>query len=125
MLSTPKSATLAVTAVIASVTLPVFVTVSVCGSPDVPTNWEAKETLVGLKESAALLLVPAEEIGCGLPGALSVIVSVALFLTGRCRGKNDRNYAGTVNGNGTPVRTGCAAPDDKVAGPSHRYRLNV
>ena len=79
LLSTPKSAALAVTAVIVSVTLPVFVTVSVCGSPDVPTNWAGKETLVGLRDSAALLLVPAREICCGLPGALSVIVSVALF----------------------------------------------
>ena len=73
------SATLEVTAVIASVTLPVFVTVSVCGIPDVPTNWEGKETLVGLRDSAALILVPAREICCGLSPALSVMVTTALF----------------------------------------------
>ena len=79
LLSTPKSAALAVTAVIVSVTLPVFVTVSVCGNPDVPTNWEGKEMLAGLRDSAALILVPAREICCGLPPTLSVMVTAALF----------------------------------------------
>jgi hypothetical protein len=47
LLKAAKSAGLAATLVIVSVALPVFFSITFCGSPDVPTNWLGNVTLDG------------------------------------------------------------------------------
>jgi hypothetical protein len=77
-LSAPKSAGLAVTLVIVSVALPIFVSVTVCGRPEVPTYWLGKGTFDGDKLTPEPLPKLVKAAVCGLPGALSVTLSEAL-----------------------------------------------
>jgi len=79
VLSTPKSLELVATLVIVSVAFPVFVAVMVCGKPVVPTNWSGKVMLDGDNvRAAAGGVTPVKPIDCGLPGALSLTLNVAL-----------------------------------------------
>jgi hypothetical protein len=81
LLRTPKSAGPAVTAVIVSVASPVFVIVTVWGSPLVATYWLGKMTLDGAgTRTGATGVLPATSIVCGLPGPLSLTVTFALGL---------------------------------------------
>jgi hypothetical protein len=58
---------------------PVLVSVTVCATPLVFTNWLPKLRLVGAKDTAgAVVPVPLSVTVCGLPPALSVIVTLPL-----------------------------------------------
>ena len=78
-LSGAKSAGLALTFVMVSTASPVFVSVTDCGRPEVPTYWLGKVMLGGDK-LMPLTPVPVKGTLCGLPGALSITVSEALAL---------------------------------------------
>jgi hypothetical protein len=80
LLNTPKSAGLAATPVIVRVAFPVFVTVTVCGSPLVPTYCAEKLTVEGDKLTTPLGggPLPLRLIISGLSAALSVMLIVAL-----------------------------------------------
>jgi len=76
--SAPKSAGLVATLLIVSVALPVFVTVTVCGSPAVPTYWLGKVTFSGDKLAAgAGVELPVKLTIWGLPGQLSLMATAA------------------------------------------------
>ena len=78
-LSTPKSLEVVPTLVIVSVASPVFVAVMVCGKPVVPTNCPGKTMLVGDKVRAgAGVVAPVKPMDCGLPGAVSPMLNIAL-----------------------------------------------
>jgi hypothetical protein len=77
-LSTPKLAELVVTLAIVSGASPGFVTVTVCGSPEVSTYWPGNEMLDGDHVRAgAGVVTPVKLIICGLPGALSPMLKAA------------------------------------------------
>ena len=61
-----------------SVALPIFVSVTVCGRPEVPTYWLGKGTFDGDKLTPEPLPKLVKAAVCGLPGALSVTLSEAL-----------------------------------------------
>jgi len=64
--------------VMLSVAVPVLVSVTVCAELVVPTAWLPKATLLGLRLTAGKAApVPVRLTLCGLPGALSVMVSEA------------------------------------------------
>jgi hypothetical protein len=64
--------------VMASVPLPVFVSVTVWAELDVPTDCVANEKLLVLRIAAGVATpVPPKLTLCGLPGALSVTVTLA------------------------------------------------
>src|SRR5208337_1053674 len=73
VLSGAKSAGLALTFVIGSTVSPVFVSITACGRPEVPTYWFGKVTLDGDKLTP-VTPVPVKGTVCGLPGALSATV---------------------------------------------------
>jgi len=78
-LSVPKSLGLVVTLSISSAALPLFITVTLFGSPDVPTYWLAKLALCGVTDTAgADMVVPLNIIDSGLSAALSVMLTVPL-----------------------------------------------
>jgi hypothetical protein len=79
-LSGPKSAGLVATFVIVSGPLPVFVNVTLCGKPEVPTYWLGKVKLGGDNARTGPLPVPVNAMVWGLPGALSVTTTEALSL---------------------------------------------
>jgi len=64
---------------------PTLLTVTFWLALIVPTNWEAKDRLPGL--TATMVPVPLSEALCGLPGALSVTVILALRTAATC-GRN-------------------------------------
>jgi hypothetical protein len=76
-LSGPKSVGLVATLVIVSTLLPVLLSITDWGSPDVPTYWLGKVTLAGDKLTP-LTPAPVKATSCGLPETLSVNVSEAL-----------------------------------------------
>jgi hypothetical protein len=78
VLTIPKSAGLAATFVIASVAVPVFVSVTVWGGPEFFTYWPAKVMLSGDNVATAVVPVPARPTVWGLRGASSVMLSAAL-----------------------------------------------
>ena len=66
-----------------SVALPVLVSVTVCAALVVPTCWLAKVRLALDRETAGaatLLPLPVRLTVCGLPAALSVIVTLAVLV---------------------------------------------
>jgi hypothetical protein len=65
---------------IASGAAPLLRTVTVCAALVVPTTWDAKETLVGVRVTAGWVPVPLSATECGLPAALSVTVTEAVLL---------------------------------------------
>lgn len=67
----------AATFVIVSTVSPVFVSVTICGRPDVPTYWLGKVTLGGEK-LIPITPTPLRSTVCGLPAALSVTCSFAV-----------------------------------------------
>jgi hypothetical protein len=80
VLTMPKSAGLTATFVIASVAVPVFVSVTVWGGPECFTYWPRNGRLSGDKVATAAVPVPASPTVWGLPGASSVILIAALRL---------------------------------------------
>ena len=71
-LSTPKSEGLTVTLVTERAAVPEFVSITVCGRPEVPTYWLGKLILSGARLTAgAGGVLPLNGIVCGLPGASS------------------------------------------------------
>jgi hypothetical protein len=74
----PKSAAFVVTALIVSVAVPVLVTVTVFGRPEVPTYCAGKAMLDGVTEADGATPAPVSATVCGLGGlvALSVILNV-------------------------------------------------
>ena len=78
-LSVPKSLGLVVTLPISRAALPLFITVTLFGSPDVPTYWLPKVALCGVTDTAgAGMVVPLNVINSGLSAALSVMPTVAV-----------------------------------------------
>lgn len=59
---------------------PVFITVTVCGKPLVPTNWFGKVILYGETLATGATALPVSITLCGLLGALSVTVKDAVRL---------------------------------------------
>jgi hypothetical protein len=80
VLTMPKSAGLTATFVIASVAVPVFVSVTVCVGPEFFTYWAGKATLSGDKVAVEAVPVPARPTVWGLPGASSAMLTAALRL---------------------------------------------
>jgi hypothetical protein len=77
--SVPKSVALAVTLVMLRGALPLFITVTLCGRPDVPTYWAGKEIFEGVTDTNGVgVVVPLKLIVSGLSAALSVIPTAAL-----------------------------------------------
>ena len=60
--------------------LPLFVRVTVCAVLLVPTDWLPKETLLAERLAPGAVPVPDRLTVCGLPAALSVILTVAVRL---------------------------------------------
>src|SRR5215469_10183012 len=77
LLSVPKSATLDVTALMVSTSLPVLVTVRVWGRPEVPTYWFTNVILDGDRPILAPTPVPVKLTLCGPPATLSETMSEA------------------------------------------------
>jgi hypothetical protein len=61
-----------------TVTVPLFVSVMACAALAVVTSWPAKFRLVGASVTAGAVPVPVSATLCGLPRALSVMVTDAL-----------------------------------------------
>src|SRR3989442_452938 len=59
------------------VAVPLLVRVTVCTGLVVLRRWAPKARLVGAKVTAGTIPVPASDTNCGLPGASSVMVTVA------------------------------------------------
>src|SRR5256712_6612728 len=59
------------------VAVPLLVRVTVCTGLVVLRRWSPKARLVGAKVTAGTIPVPASDTNCGLPGASSVMVTVA------------------------------------------------
>jgi hypothetical protein len=79
-LSVPKSTILVVTLEIVKAAAPEFVTVTVCGSPDVPTYCAGKLMLGGDNVTDDCKPMPESGIVCGLLGALSATVTAAVLV---------------------------------------------
>src|SRR2546425_556037 len=60
------------------VAVPLLVRVTVCTGLVVLRRWSPKARLVGAKVTAGTIPVPASDTNCGLPGASSVMVTVAV-----------------------------------------------
>src|SRR5438445_201212 len=60
------------------VAVPLLVRVTVCGGLVVLRRWAQKARLVGAKVAAGAMPMPASDTDCGLPGASSVMVTVAV-----------------------------------------------
>src|SRR2546425_7151624 len=60
------------------VAVPLLVRVTVCAGLVVLRRWSPKARLVGAKVTAGTMPVPASDTDCGLPGASSVMVTVAV-----------------------------------------------
>src|SRR5207302_790932 len=60
------------------VAVPLLVRVTVCAGLVVLRRWSPKARLVGAKVTAGAMPVPASDTDCGLPGASSVMVTVAV-----------------------------------------------
>src|SRR5437899_2511995 len=60
------------------VAVPLLVRVAVCAGLVVLRRWSPKARLVGAKVTAGAMPVPASDTDCGLPGASSVMVTVAV-----------------------------------------------
>src|SRR5437870_2028502 len=60
------------------VAVPLLVRVTVCTGLVVLRRWSPKARLVGAKVTAGTIPVPARDTDCGLPGASSVMVTVAV-----------------------------------------------
>src|SRR5437870_2723503 len=60
------------------VAVPLLVRVTVCTGLVVLRRWSPKARLVGAKVTAGAMPVPASDTDCGLPGASSVMVTVAV-----------------------------------------------
>src|SRR3989441_1160835 len=60
------------------VAVPLLVRVTVCTGLVVLRRWSPKARLVGAKVTAGTIPVPASDTDCGLPGASSVMVTVAV-----------------------------------------------
>src|SRR5207302_5184208 len=60
------------------VAVPLLVRVTVCTGLVVLRRWSPKARLVGAKVTAGTMPVPASDTDCGLPGASSVMVTVAV-----------------------------------------------
>src|SRR3989454_1070836 len=58
--------------------VPLLVRVTVCTGLVVLRRWSPKARLVGAKVTAGTIPVPASDTNCGLPGAVSVRVTVAV-----------------------------------------------
>ena len=61
---------------IVSAPSPVLLRVTLCAALDVPTSWPAKLRLGVDRLTAGAVPVPVRATSCGLPGSLSVMVSV-------------------------------------------------
>src|SRR3989442_11920947 len=59
------------------VAVPLLVRVTVCTGLVVVRRWSPKARLVGAKVTAGAMPIPASDTDCGLPGASSVMVTVA------------------------------------------------
>jgi len=78
-LSVPKSDGLVVTPVMLSGEPPLFVTVTFCGRPDVPTYWLGKEIFEGVTDTrGGGIAVPASGTGSGLAERLFEITKAAI-----------------------------------------------
>src|SRR5438128_2702193 len=64
------------------VAVPLLVRVTVCTGLVVLRRWSPKARLVGAKVTAGTIPVPASDTDCGLPGASSVMVTVAVRALG-------------------------------------------
>src|SRR2546427_30905 len=60
------------------VAVPLLVRVTVCAGLVVLRRWSPKARLVGAKVTAGAMPIPASDTDCGLPGASSVMVTVAV-----------------------------------------------
>src|SRR3989442_4990505 len=60
------------------VAVPLLVRVTVCAGLVVLRRWSPKARLVGAKVTAGTMPIPASDTDCGLPGASSVMVTVAV-----------------------------------------------
>src|SRR5207245_304365 len=60
------------------VAVPLLVRVTVCAGLVVLRCWSPKARLVGAKVTAGAMPIPASDTDCGLPGASSVMVTVAV-----------------------------------------------
>ncbi len=58
--------------------LPLFVSVTFCAPLVVPTSWLLKATLVGERLTAGPIPVPVKVTLCGLPLALSLMLTAAV-----------------------------------------------
>lgn len=76
VLSEPKSPGLAATLLIVNGVAALFVTVTLCGNPVVPTYWLENVIVEGDTPTMPLPL-PASAIACGLPGASSTMFTAA------------------------------------------------
>jgi hypothetical protein len=76
--STPKSLELVATFEIVSAVLPALVTVTVCGSPLVPTYWLGNVIVLGDTVPPAPEVLPLSATVCGLPIAESAILTFAV-----------------------------------------------
>jgi hypothetical protein len=76
-LSKPKSTGLVIVLVIVSETVPVLLTVTVCGNPEVPTYWLGKVTVVGDRPTVTPM-PPVKGTIWGLPMPLSVMLMSAI-----------------------------------------------
>jgi hypothetical protein len=74
----PKSEGLVVTPVMISGTVPVFMSVTVCGKPLVPTYWFGNVMLEGETLTMGVKALPVSNTAWGLSRALSVIVTEAV-----------------------------------------------
>jgi hypothetical protein len=61
-----------------SAPVPVLVTVIVCGCPEVPASWPPKLMIEGVIEMPACVTLPVRATCCGLFGALSATLIVAV-----------------------------------------------
>jgi hypothetical protein len=78
--ATKSAASLTAIALKASAPVPLLVTVIVCGWLDVPASWPPKLMLAGEREIDGSVTLPLSGTACGLPGALSAILSTAARL---------------------------------------------
>jgi hypothetical protein len=79
LLNVPKSAVVLFTPLIVRGALPLFVSVTVTGRPDVPTYWPGKEMDDGDKLTTGTSgVLPTRPIICGLPEILSEMLIAAL-----------------------------------------------
>src|SRR5207244_4123609 len=97
------------------VAVPLLVRVTVCAGLVVLRRWSPKARLVGAKVTAGTIPVPASDTDCGLPGASSVMVTVAVdrksVVEGKMGGGGGRALSSTVAAFG---QGGQAATDESL-----------